>query len=158
MSVDAETCTCKPIETPGPIVVEIPIEIEIVEPKPVEIIQLFKTCDADGNKICPTAKCMEGSFWDDKACICAPLVKCRKLCPPGQGLDPREVCSCIDYSEIDALYRCKTDQDIDENEEPEELDLDIVIEESQEPVELVLNIEVTEENKEPEELELDIVI
>ena len=142
MSVDTETCTCKPSETRGPIVVEISKEIEIVEPEPepmpLKVIQLYRTCDADGNKICPTAKCMEGNMWDDKACICAPLMKCRKLCPPGRDLDPREVCSCIDNSEIDALYQCETEQDIEVADEPHHI---IVIEVHSQPEELELDIE-----------------
>ena len=38
--------------------------------------------------------------------MCVTLMKCRKGCPPGQALDPRETCSCIPKSEIEALSRC----------------------------------------------------
>lgn len=81
-------------------------------------------------------------MWDEQACICAPLKKCRVFCPEGQGLDPREVCSCIDQSEIDALYECEPDQETEETEETEEIE---VIEEIEEPEMLDQDIEETEE-------------
>lgn len=38
--------------------------------------------------------------------MCFPIMKCKKLCPFGQVLDPREICSCIDKSTYYDLYRC----------------------------------------------------
>ena len=74
MSVDKDTCSCVPIE-----------------PEPME--DKFD-CDKEGNKICPAdpITCPQGNIYDDEACMCMSLIQCRRACPPGQGLDPRENC------------------------------------------------------------------
>ena len=42
--------------------------------------------------------------------MCMRRMKCRKGCPYGQILDPRESCSCVDQSVIDALYTCEPEK------------------------------------------------
>ena len=66
MSVDTETCTCKPIEYPSP---------------PTEEF----TCDSEGVKQCKDEKpeCEQGKSWDEKACMCMNRAQCRKGCPYG---------------------------------------------------------------------------
>ena len=45
------------------------------------------TCDANGNKICKTGISTDcsssetGETWDDRACMCVTMFKCRMFCP-----------------------------------------------------------------------------
>ena len=76
--------------------------------KELKKIALEFKCDNQGYKKCPIKhkSCPQGSVYDDEACACFTLAKCRKMCPPGQALDPREMCSCIPIAEKEALNRC----------------------------------------------------
>ena len=96
MSVDTENCQCVPI-----------IEPELRQ-KPISEFELEYLCDDDGYKVCPDKpkSCQPGSVYDGEACACFTFAKCRKMCPPGQVLDPREMCSCIPIAEKEALNRC----------------------------------------------------
>ena len=38
--------------------------------------------------------------------MCFSERKCRKSCPRGQSLDPREFCTCVFDFIIDELYKC----------------------------------------------------
>jgi len=38
--------------------------------------------------------------------MCFSEKKCRKSCPRGQSLDPREFCTCVFDFIIDELYKC----------------------------------------------------
>ena len=49
-------------------------------------------------------ECTDGLFFDERACACIELAKCKKLCPPGQRLNPFELCECIDDSDFNAIY------------------------------------------------------
>ena len=107
MTMDPKTCSCKPINFGGP-------ATSIGYPPQIEPELEDVPCDADGNKICPKAqKCDRGEYYDDKACTCFPLMKCRIACPNGQNLDPRFSCKCVAQSVIDELYQCEPDEEDD---------------------------------------------
>ena len=94
MSVDSKTCQCVPIKDQfGNLLNPPQTSLISYEPETPNF-----TCNKDGNKICDwdTFQCPKGERYDDDACMCFPLAKCRRFCPQGQGLDPREFCDCID--------------------------------------------------------------
>lgn len=101
MTMDPKTCTCKPIDFGGP-------STSVPELPDVP-------CDSDGNKICPKDQiCARGEYYDDRACACMPAMKCKKMCPRGQNLDPRYSCKCEDSSVIrKELYECEPDEEED---------------------------------------------
>ena len=54
-------------------------------------------CDKYGMKIClAEQKCPPGHYWDNEACMCFGMIKCAMMCQPGQDLDPRYGCKCVD--------------------------------------------------------------
>ena len=66
-------------------------------------------------KVCNEVKeCLDGQEWDDDACMCFTMRKCRMMCPEGEGLIPTEGCRCVPQCEIDSLYS-DTDLCTDEN-------------------------------------------
>lgn len=69
-------------------------------------------CDESGRKMCTVdePQCEAGEVWDDNACMCFGLMKCRMMCPPGQMLDPRYPCECVDVSVVKDLEMCGPDE------------------------------------------------
>ena len=65
-------------------------------------------------------KCPAGFYIDDNACMCMLGMKCRKGCPRGMKLDPREACNCVDDDVVKALSMCEPEDMISlPVEEPE---------------------------------------
>ena len=72
-------------------------------------------------RVCPRDEflkdswCDESGMWNELACDCFTMMRCRMMCPPGKEFDPREMCSCRDSEELKAeLYPdWATSRDID---------------------------------------------
>ena len=71
-------------------------------------------CDESGRKMCTAVdkppQCEAGEYWDDNACMCFGMMKCRMMCPAGQMLDPRYACECVDVSVVKDLEMCGPDE------------------------------------------------
>ena len=82
--LDAENCMCMSVDVQGDF-----------------------DCTEAGHKQCTEdIVCPEGYYQNPYSCDCFSKYQCKHQCEYGQELDPREVCSCVDYATIMGLYTC----------------------------------------------------
>ena len=62
-----------------------------------------KQCNRENSK-----PCSDGWVWNEDACACFTLTKCKMMCPEGQILSEIEMCRCIDQCEYDELFTDET--------------------------------------------------
>ena len=62
-----------------------------------------KQCNRESSK-----PCSDGWVWNEDACACFTLTKCKMMCPEGQILSEIEMCRCIDQCEYDELFTDET--------------------------------------------------
>ena len=76
-------------------------------------------CDYYGRKQCSGGvlgdadtklECPEGLYFNPYSCDCFSQFQCKKKCPYGQTLDPREYCECVDSAEVWDLYSCEREE------------------------------------------------
>jgi hypothetical protein len=61
---------------------------------------------------CTQKECDKGFYWSEDRCMCLVEAQCKKLCPQGQALDPREICECIPVMDIVMINDCPWFHDI----------------------------------------------
>ena len=73
-----------------------------------QVLELDYLCDATGHKVCQASgdECGRGTYFDEKACMCMIMMKCRIECSGGMQLDPRETCKCVDKEVVNSLSTC----------------------------------------------------
>jgi len=55
-------------------------------------------------------ECPEGYYQNPYSCDCFASYQCKKHCPQGETLDPRETCECASHEDVYALYTCDPEE------------------------------------------------